>query len=217
MYKSSPKQYEPIFLRHERSSVRCLGGRGKQGWRIIAGRSGLAALSHLATQPPPFPPRIPAATSSSCSTMSGKAPPRAPRALLHSFQPSGSSTQPGSSSNPRLGATPPTGPRSLVSQQRPPPQGPKAFLSSKNAHSTLPNGSSASSSTAPAAEANSRLPSSKGKQVQVSAGTQELTASSSSNEVKCSCQGVRGSVSSLSFSLVAITPSERCRPFLWTA
>ncbi|KAI0089676.1 hypothetical protein BDY19DRAFT_993248 [Irpex rosettiformis] len=133
-------------------------------------------------KPPSFPPHTPPPTTSSFWTMSGKAPPRAPRALLHSFQPSGSSSQPGNASNPRLGATPPTGPRSLVSQQRPPPQGPKAFLSTKSGHSPQPNGSVVPASTVLSAEANIRFSSYKGKQVDVSAGSQQPAGSSSSYE-----------------------------------
>ncbi|KAH9854604.1 hypothetical protein C2E23DRAFT_817177 [Lenzites betulinus] len=53
--------------------------------------------------------------------MSGKAPPRAPRALLNSLPGSSAianaSTTPGASSTSRIGATPPTGPRSLVNAQ----------------------------------------------------------------------------------------------------
>ncbi|KAI0797389.1 hypothetical protein BC629DRAFT_267832 [Irpex lacteus] len=125
--------------------------------------------------------------------MSGKAPPRAPRALLHTFQPSGASTQAGNPSNPRLGATPPTGPRSLVNQHRAPPQGPKAFLTSKTSHPPQPNGSHV---PAPPSEASAKFMSHKGKQVDLFANSSQSildAEEASSYEVKCSYQGARGS------------------------
>ncbi|EKM57176.1 uncharacterized protein PHACADRAFT_142398 [Phanerochaete carnosa HHB-10118-sp] len=76
--------------------------------------------------------------------MSGKAPPRAPRALLNSFVPSaGSSTaaQPSNApSSSRLGATPPTGPRSLTQRASTilqPPTAPSKYV---NGHSVFPSG-----------------------------------------------------------------------------
>ncbi|KAK7683867.1 hypothetical protein QCA50_013245 [Cerrena zonata] len=65
--------------------------------------------------------------------MSGKAPPRAPRALLHSLAASSSSATPSqpsptTASSSRLGATPPTGPRSLTNARVhiQAPKGPRA-------------------------------------------------------------------------------------------
>ncbi|KAI0340456.1 hypothetical protein BDW22DRAFT_1486284 [Trametopsis cervina] len=100
--------------------------------------------------------------------MSGKAPPRAPRALLHTFQASGVSSQPANPSNPRLGATPPTGPRSLVSQQRPLPQGPKASLTAKpyvNGQVSPSNDSASPAVPTPPTGPSARYTSYKGKQV----------------------------------------------------
>lgn len=104
--------------------------------------------------------------------MSGKAPPTGPRALLGSMaassvasSSSSSTSHQGSQSlqptrpqaatvtlaqNKRIGATPPTGPRSLINgaHARPPPPGPKSLLNnghtghlnSSAANSSLPNG-----------------------------------------------------------------------------
>ncbi|PSR81754.1 hypothetical protein PHLCEN_2v6263 [Hermanssonia centrifuga] len=78
--------------------------------------------------------------------MSGKAPPRAPRALLNSLV-AGSSASvaqpPNAPSSSRLGAAPPTGPRSLSSRHVPahiPPKGspPKPYV---NGHGSPPAGS----------------------------------------------------------------------------
>jgi histone-lysine N-methyltransferase SETD1 len=89
------------------------------------------------------------------TTMSGKAPPRGPRALLGSLpqlqqnQTASSSSQ---STNPppqpqtpqssptalsatpvkRIGAVPPTGPRSLTNGRQPPPPGPKQLLNGRS-------------------------------------------------------------------------------------
>ncbi|TCD64897.1 histone methyltransferase set1 [Steccherinum ochraceum] len=91
--------------------------------------------------------------------MSGKAPPRAPRALLSSFPPSAASSSSSqaqaSSAGPalssRIGAAPPTGPRSLVinGSVKAPPTGPaatrngvaKSFVNGHVAYSTGPSGS----------------------------------------------------------------------------
>lgn len=89
------------------------------------------------------------------ATMSGKAPPRGPRALLCSLQ-QHQQGQPSSSSSPsvippslpqtphsspttlstspanRIGAAPPTGPRSLTNGRQPPPPGPKQLLNGRS-------------------------------------------------------------------------------------
>ncbi|KIP04033.1 hypothetical protein PHLGIDRAFT_212719 [Phlebiopsis gigantea 11061_1 CR5-6] len=72
--------------------------------------------------------------------MSGKAPPRAPRALLGSLVPSAGSSSASQPSASRLGATPPTGPRSLTQRVNVPIQPPKA-PKYVNGHSTHPSGS----------------------------------------------------------------------------
>lgn len=172
--------------------------------RIVGSRAPFTALIHLDTNHCHLT-ADPPSTASSCPTMSGKAPPRAPRALLHSFPPSVASTAPGNPTNPRLGATPPTGPRSLVSGQRPPPQGPKALAAKSNANNQhiQPNAISLPASPGPPPVPSARSVSSqKGKQVDVVAGLSLLShgvGSSSSFEVKCSRLGVGGSVSSLLF------------------
>ncbi|KAI0686331.1 hypothetical protein BC835DRAFT_1535777 [Cytidiella melzeri] len=130
--------------------------------------------------------------------MSGKAPPRAPRALLHSFTPSGPSNQPTNPTNPRLGAPPPTGPRSL--QQRLPPLGPKtpAAKPQVNGHPPQPNASVVPAGHAPSTGPSARLASYKGKQVDASiAQLAQEAGSSSSDEVKCSCSGTWGSPTEL--------------------
>lgn len=88
---------------------------------------------HHNTKTLPCPPCSP----SSSPAMSGKAPPRAPRALLNSLAASaatGSSSatptqpSPSTASSSRLGATPPTGPRSLTNARVhiQAPKGPRA-------------------------------------------------------------------------------------------
>ncbi|PPQ66794.1 hypothetical protein CVT24_008703, partial [Panaeolus cyanescens] len=95
--------------------------------------------------------------------MSGKAPPKGPRALLgqtqgaassssssyshppaHSQQQQrSSSTQPPANPASRIGATPPTGPRSLQgnANSRPPPPGPKSLINGHSSHNnTAVNG-----------------------------------------------------------------------------
>ncbi|KAJ3474647.1 hypothetical protein NLI96_g12340 [Meripilus lineatus] len=122
--------------------------------------------------------------------MSGKAPPRAPRALLNSLNASSSSaststatpSQPipsSSSSSSRLGATPPTGPRSLTNPQRQlhPQRQPlsKPFL---NGHVAIPTGPAAATPSLPTGP--SARYSQKGKQVDSSYQIQHPPPSTSS-------------------------------------
>ena len=105
--------------------------------------------------------------------MSGKAPPRAPRALLNSL---GTSAAAGSSATPsqpspstasssRLGATPPTGPRSLAIGRAPPqaPKGPRADTLTNGV-----NGHVASSGPSPPTGPSASRYSQKGKHVEIS-------------------------------------------------
>ncbi|TBU22442.1 hypothetical protein BD311DRAFT_144092 [Dichomitus squalens] len=96
--------------------------------------------------------------------MSGKAPPRAPRALLNSLHGSAaaaaatsSSTPPSAPSNSRIGATPPTGPRSLLNGQAGSRgRGGKSYV---NGHAGVPTGPASTPPTGPSAL--------KGKQVDI--------------------------------------------------
>ncbi|OBZ76712.1 hypothetical protein A0H81_03228 [Grifola frondosa] len=82
--------------------------------------------------------------------MSGKAPPRAPRALLNSLAgsavASSSATVPSASTSTRIGAAPPTGPRSLVNGNV--PAGPSALRGGRgkpyvNGYGGIPTGPAA--------------------------------------------------------------------------
>ncbi|KAL4250990.1 Histone-lysine N-methyltransferase, H3 lysine-4 specific [Abortiporus biennis] len=111
--------------------------------------------------------------------MSGKAPPRAPRALLNSLTAQQaaqgaasatngqiSSTVPSAPSSSRLGATPPTGPRSLTNARFPASQAQRSGPSKPfvNGHVAIPTGPAAASSPPTGPSGKYSL---KGKQVEV--------------------------------------------------
>ena len=130
--------------------------------RTLRGRCRLTHDHHLCHDSPPLP-SLPSPSLSLCPSMSGKAPPRAPRALLNSIHASStaaaspSSATPGASAASRLGATPPTGPRSLLNGQAGRGRGGKPYV---NGHAGIPTGPAAASPpTGPSAL--------KGKQVDV--------------------------------------------------